>query len=199
MWSRRDVPQIEHLGFLCLGSENHIKNKTLEDREVQNCELKKFSVFRDNLCLSKGHVERLPPLPHRHSGFCSVPAMDFLAEFFGEERPLNKTRKQNFHEIVPGFWGEFCLCVFSPPKGMTRKKHINNILPPAQSQDNPANLFMFMCFSFPCMCLYQMAHRKRNGGGCRPCKYPYRLGAEKGQNFKMPSRLQHELLSGQGG
>ena len=50
---------------------------------MQNCELKKFSVFRDNFCFSKGHVERLPPLPHRHSGFCSVPAMDFLAEFFG--------------------------------------------------------------------------------------------------------------------
>ena len=28
----------------------------------------------------------------------------------------NKTRKQNLHGIVPGFWGEFCLCVFSPPK-----------------------------------------------------------------------------------
>ena len=45
----------------------------LEGREVQNCELKKFSVFRDNFCFSKGHVERLPPLPHRHPGFCSVP------------------------------------------------------------------------------------------------------------------------------
>ena len=26
-----------------------------------------------------------------------------------------KTRKQNFHRKVPGFWGESCLCVFSPP------------------------------------------------------------------------------------
>ena len=59
-----------------------------------------------------------------------------------------KTRKQNIHGIVPGFWGEFCLCVFSPPKGMTRKKHINKILAPTQSRDNPANLFMFMCFFF---------------------------------------------------
>ena len=31
---------------------------------------------------------------------------------------------------------------------MNQKTHINIILPPAQSQDNPANLFMFMCF-FP--------------------------------------------------
>ena len=27
-----------------------------------------------------------------------------------------KTRKQNFHGIVPGFLGEFCLCVFLPHK-----------------------------------------------------------------------------------
>ena len=32
---------------------------------------------------------------------------------------------------------------------MTRKKHINKFLAPAQSRDNPANVFMFMCFSFP--------------------------------------------------
>ena len=31
---------------------------------------------------------------------------------------------------------------------MTRKKHINKFLAPTQSRDNPANLFMFMCFSF---------------------------------------------------
>ena len=32
---------------------------------------------------------------------------------------------------------------------MTRKKHINKFLAPTQSRDNPANLFMFMCFFFP--------------------------------------------------
>ena len=32
---------------------------------------------------------------------------------------------------------------------MTRKEHINKCLPPTQSRDNPANVFMFMCFSFP--------------------------------------------------
>ena len=58
-------------------------SKLLEGREVQNCELKKFSVFRDNYCISKGHVERLPPLPHRQSGFLLGAAMDFLAEYFG--------------------------------------------------------------------------------------------------------------------
>ena len=29
---------------------------------------------------------------------------------------------------------------------MTRKKHINNFLASTQSRDNPANMFMFMCF-----------------------------------------------------
>ena len=32
---------------------------------------------------------------------------------------------------------------------MTRKKHINKFLAPTRSRDNPANLFMFMCFFFP--------------------------------------------------
>ena len=54
----------------------------MEGREVQNCELKKFSVFRAKFCFSNGHVERLPPLPHRHSGFALDFALDFLAEFF---------------------------------------------------------------------------------------------------------------------
>ena len=35
---------------------------------------------------------------------------------------------------------------------MTQKKHINNFLAPTQSRDNPANLFMFMFFSFPDRC-----------------------------------------------
>ena len=58
---------------------------------MQNCELKKFSVFRDNLCFSNGHVERLPPLPHRHSGFALDFALDFLAEFFGGRFSVAKT------------------------------------------------------------------------------------------------------------
>ena len=32
---------------------------------------------------------------------------------------------------------------------MAQKKHINKFLAPTQSRDNPANLFMFMCFFFP--------------------------------------------------
>ena len=45
----------------------------LVGREVQNCELKKFSDFQDKYCFSIGHIERFPALPHRHSGIRSVP------------------------------------------------------------------------------------------------------------------------------
>ena len=65
-----------------------------------------------------------------------------------ERKIKNKTRKQNFHGIVPEFCGEFCLCVFSPIRN-EKKKHINKFLAPTQSRDNPANLFMFMCVFFP--------------------------------------------------
>ena len=41
--------------------------------------------------------------------------------------------------------------MFFSPKGNDpkKKKHINKFLAPTQSRDNPENLFMFMCFSFP--------------------------------------------------
>ena len=69
--------------------------------------------------------------------------------FWGTKKHIKKkTRKQDFHGIVPGFWGD-SVYVFSPPKEMTRKKHINKFLAPTQSRDNPANLFMFVCFLFP--------------------------------------------------
>ena len=64
--------------------------------------------------------KRLPPLPHRHSGFCSVPAMDFLAEFLvaafrwhllfvlqkNTHRKFGKNSVENFGENNP-FFGAF--------------------------------------------------------------------------------------------
>ena len=41
------------------------------------------------------------------------------------------------------------MSIFSPIRNGPKKKHIHRILPPTQSRDNPAHLFMFMCFSFP--------------------------------------------------
>ena len=36
--------------------------------------------------------------------------------FRGRKKHIKKkTRKQNIHGIVPGFWVEFCLCVFFLP------------------------------------------------------------------------------------
>ena len=101
----------------------------LEGREVQSCELKKFSVFQDNFCFSNGHVERLPPLPHRHSGFCSVPRWIFWLNFLEAVfrwHLLFLLQKKNTHEnsgknLVKKFgekhsvfrcvfrWATFCL------------------------------------------------------------------------------------------
>ena len=58
----------------------------------------------------------------------------------------------------PGIWGWILfMCFFfsrikkRPEK--KKKRHINKnykIVPPTQSRDNPAHLFMFICFFFPC-------------------------------------------------
>ena len=64
-----------------------------------------------------------------------------------EDKRRQKTHTQNVHGIIPGFGGDF-VYVFSHHKERP-PKHINNILLPTQSWDNPENLFMFMCFSFP--------------------------------------------------
>ena len=45
--------------------------------------------------------------------------------FWERKKHINKkTRKQNFHGIVPGFLGDFCLCVFfSPIRNDPKKTH----------------------------------------------------------------------------
>ena len=71
-----------------------------------------------------------------------------LAPFGGWERKAHKdknTREQNVPLIVLGFWGDFVYVFFSPIRNDPKKTWA-----PTQSGDNPANLFMFMCFfSFP--------------------------------------------------
>ena len=55
------------------------------------------------------------------------------------------------------------MCFFSPIRNDPKKKkrkHINNFLAPTQSRDNPANLFMFMCFFFP----WTLAHKTLSAG-----------------------------------
>ena len=47
-----------------------------------------------------------------------------------------------FHGIVSGFFFRILFMCFSPYKE-SPPKNINNTLPPTQSRDNPAKLFMF--------------------------------------------------------
>ena len=60
-----------------------------------------------------------------------------------------KTRKQNFHARDLGGGGHFAYVFFSLIRNDPKHKHVNKLLPPTQTQDNPGHLFMFMCFFFP--------------------------------------------------
>ena len=64
-----------------------------------------------------------------------------IASGFRRKRPFAMNYK--FHGITPGFSGD--LSIGNDPKNT----HTHKFLTPAQSQDNPPNLFMFMCLSFP--------------------------------------------------
>ena len=102
----------------------------------------------------------------------------------GERKKPTKTKKQNFAGLSWDLLGIF-VYVFGPPKGMTPTKHINKLLPPTQSQDNPGNLLcLCMCFSFPesCSCACEMcfnkcilrATRKKPAQNCRTCVARFR-------------------------
>ena len=79
------------------------------------------------------------------------PILQLFLLILGSERKPPKKNKyinQKLTEFLPGFSGDFCLCVFLHHEDWP-KKHRNKFSPPTRSRDNPPNLFMFMCFSFP--------------------------------------------------
>ena len=87
------------LGFLCHLSSVTLSSTLITIRVLQKEVGKRSSItffrFRDSF----GHF-----------------LVTFSDAFRERQKHIKKkTRKQNFHGIVPGFWGEFCLCVFSPP------------------------------------------------------------------------------------
>ena len=65
-----------------------------------------------------------------------------------------KTRKEKNMETKCSrdcprdFWRDFVYVFFSPVRNDLKHTHKHH-LPPIQSWDNAAHLFMFMCFSFP--------------------------------------------------
>ena len=64
-----------------------------------------------------GHWPVDPCFSRRVSQGHPAGVMKILLKLIGSEKTRKeKTRKQNYHEIVPGFWVEFCLCVFIPHK-----------------------------------------------------------------------------------
>ena len=81
------------------------------------------TTFYETALLSPSEFN-LVPLPSRKfpghlrrtTSRCTSESRIWLVTVIGSEKKhiKIKTRKQNFHGIVPGLWGEFCLCVFPP-------------------------------------------------------------------------------------
>ena len=128
--------------YIAKNDRNAFLNASVLPRKALNCNLSWGFPLGNLLPKTRILTHRVLERKRRPNANASV---------FGSEKKhiKKKTRKQNFHGIVPGFWGGFCLCVFFSPIRNDPKKHINKILAPTQSRDNPANLFMFTCFSFP--------------------------------------------------
>ena len=74
-----------------------------------------------------------------------------LPQYLGANKNKRRIKHRNtiFTGLSQDFCFGFCLCVFLHHVEWP-KKNINKFLPPTQSRDNPANLFMFICvLSFP--------------------------------------------------
>ena len=83
----------------------------------------------------------------------------------------------------PGFFWGGCLCVFSLPHKDWPQKHINRFFAPTQSRENPANLFMFMRFSFPWGKSWSLGRGKRQHNLTETC-YNYELTENHSEAFK---------------
>ena len=103
----------------------------------------------------------------------------------GEPKNQQTTKHIKNRRIIPGFWGGFVLCVFSPIRNDS-KQHININLPPAQSRDNPAKVFMRTCFLFPWSKRVLLGDFKAQSAGDSCEWWPRMLG---GQGFWMTSDL----------
>ena len=69
----------------------------------------------------------------------------------GKKHIKKKTRKQIFHGIVPGVWGEFCLCVFLPHKEWPEKKNTHKQICGTHPVSGQSRIFVYVYvfFSFP--------------------------------------------------
>ena len=62
------------------------------------------------------------------------------------------------------------MCFFSPIRNDPKKTHHKQLSAPTQSRDNPANLFMFTCFSFPESGCDEHEARRSSSGAVMPCQ-----------------------------
>ena len=66
--------------------------------------------------IKQWHKLQITPWPRKENRARPVKRADGPVNLGGEKTHKEKTRKQNFHGIVPEFLGGFCLCVFLPHK-----------------------------------------------------------------------------------
>ena len=79
-----------------------------------------------------------------------MPELFSLIDVGSEKKHIKtKTRKQNFHGIVPGFWGGIIfMCFFSPILNDPEKKHINIFWHPP-SPGTILQICLCLCVFFP--------------------------------------------------
>ena len=74
------------------------------------------------------------------------PQVGSKQKLWSEKNTQEKTRNKIFTGLSRDLGENFVYVLFSPKRNDPIKKQINKCLAPTQSRDNPANLFMFMCF-----------------------------------------------------
>ena len=69
-----------------------------------------------------------PPPPKKKNSIFRDRAVLNYSPHLGSEKThtKNQTRKQNFHGILPGFWGGFVYVFFSPTRNDPKKTHKQN-------------------------------------------------------------------------
>ena len=123
--------------------------------------------LRKPLKTSKNLWKPLKTLPLRdplRGRFPSQRLSVLLPPIWGAKKHINnKTRKQTYHGFVPWFFGDFCLCVFSPHKEWPEKTHKQKIATrpiPGQSRK-----FVYVyVFSFSLIIVLPLNKRASTGG-----------------------------------
>ena len=103
----------------------------------------------ENPPLLKMIVLKAGPVPWNNTLRMSTLPDSVASLSIGSEKThKQRTRKQNVHGIVLGFWGDFVYVFFLPHQKWPEKNTQTKIWHPPSPGANPPNLFMLMCVFF---------------------------------------------------